>query len=100
LPRLDPGSGVPYTLTGTPFSVAEDWFRYTVFNNSAYDVGALSFADVAKAFKIDPGATNSWKGDLSAFKRRGGKLIRFMATKTRSSCRQTRRGVTTMSALQ
>jgi feruloyl esterase len=76
-PRLNPGSGVPYTLTGTPFSVAEDWFRYAVFNSSTYDVGALSFADIAKAWKIDPGATNNWKGDLSAFKRRGGKLIHF-----------------------
>ncbi|KAH8897927.1 tannase and feruloyl esterase [Thozetella sp. PMI_491] len=79
-PRLQPGAeltGAPQTyFTGQPFGAA-DWFRYVIFNDSAWDPFSLIPDDYVLSSHLNPFDIETWKGDLSAFKQRGGKLLHY-----------------------
>ncbi|KAM0206202.1 hypothetical protein ACHAQI_008501 [Fusarium lateritium] len=79
-PRLQPGAeltGAPSTyFTGQPFGAA-DWFRYAIFNNSAWDPFSLKPEDYVLSSDLNLFNIETWEGDLSAFKKRGGKVLHY-----------------------
>ncbi|KAJ8131692.1 hypothetical protein O1611_g1938 [Lasiodiplodia mahajangana] len=79
-PRLQPGAeltGAPQTyFTGQPFGAA-DWFRYAIFNNSAWDPFSLTPEDYATSSHLNLFNIETWEGDLTAFQKRGGKVLHY-----------------------
>ncbi|KAH6874410.1 Tannase/feruloyl esterase [Thelonectria olida] len=79
-PRLQPGAeltGAPQTyFTGQPFG-AVDWFRYAIFNNSAWDPFSLKPEDYATSSHLNLFNIETWEGDLSTFKDAGGKVLHY-----------------------
>jgi feruloyl esterase len=71
--------GTPWSplLNGKPFSLSEDWWRFVVYGNEAFDITKLTMNDVEFALKQNPSNIETWMGDLSAYKRRGGKLLHY-----------------------
>ena len=55
-------------------------FQYAVYGNASWDGTNFSMTDVNYAKKTLPKLLNTWTGDLSAFKKRGGKLIHLHGT--------------------
>jgi feruloyl esterase len=80
-PGLEPGSELGWAgLAGgpAPISIATDYFRYIVFGNPAWDYRTIDFdKDVALADALDNGADNAIDPNLSAFVRRGGRLLLY-----------------------
>ncbi|KAK7422458.1 hypothetical protein QQZ08_009510 [Neonectria magnoliae] len=79
-PRLQPGAeltGAPQTyFTGEPFGAA-DWFRYAIFNDSDWDPLTLKPEDYVLSSTLNHFNIETWEGDLSAFKNRGGKVLHY-----------------------
>ncbi|KAL5603981.1 hypothetical protein FOVSG1_006731 [Fusarium oxysporum f. sp. vasinfectum] len=79
-PRLQPGAeltGAAQTyFTGQPFG-ATDWFRYAIFNDSAWDPYSLRPEDYVKSSNLNLFNIETWEGDLSAFQKRGGKVLHY-----------------------
>jgi feruloyl esterase len=71
---LDAVYGI-YAAAQFPYTV--DWFKYAIMNNPTYDTDNITPEDWAYAWNKNPGMTNTWQGDLSAFKNRGGKLLTY-----------------------
>src|SRR5262249_734962 len=79
-PGLSPGSELGWsTFAGPqPFGIGLDYFRYVVFENAHWDFPILHFdADSARPRKLDRDRINAPAPDLSAFLKRGGKLIQY-----------------------
>ncbi|KAJ3783996.1 Tannase/feruloyl esterase [Lentinula aff. detonsa] len=78
-PRQHPGSEDAVTrammYSGKPFPYTADWFRYTLYNDPNLDVTKLNRSDWAYSQAVNPFNIDTWKGDLSRFKSRNGKLI-------------------------
>ena len=55
----------------------QDWFQHVVYNDSTWDGKTFSLQDTDTALKQDPFNVETWKGDLSAFSSRGGKLLTY-----------------------
>ncbi|KAL4942781.1 hypothetical protein BDV06DRAFT_235227 [Aspergillus oleicola] len=79
-PELQPGAeltGAPQTyFTGRPFGAA-DWFRYAIFNDSAWDPFSLKPEDYVISSQLNLFNIETWEGDLSAFRERGGKILHY-----------------------
>lgn len=61
-----------------PIELADDYFKYVVFENPQWDFRALNFdGDVAKAIQKDGGTLSAVNPDLRPFFARGGKLITY-----------------------
>ena len=79
-PRLQPGAellGVPQTyFTGQPFG-ASDWFKYAIFNDPNWDPMSLVPADYVLSSTMNRFNIETWEGDLSAFRKKGGKLLHY-----------------------
>jgi feruloyl esterase len=81
-PGLEPGSEMGWggMAGATPFSISTDYYKYILFNDPAWDFRTLTFDDeIAKSDALDrDGATmNAVDPDLSAFVKRGGKLLLY-----------------------
>ncbi|KAK7464293.1 hypothetical protein VKT23_006460 [Stygiomarasmius scandens] len=80
-PRMQPGAEnamwTPMLLGGDVFSLSADWFRFVVHSNPSFDVHTLGEADWKLAQQLDPFDISTLKGDISAFKERGGKLLTY-----------------------
>ncbi|KAK7464291.1 hypothetical protein VKT23_006458 [Stygiomarasmius scandens] len=80
-PRVQPGGESPiYTawiLGGDVVLFSADWFRFVVHSNPSLDVHTLGEADWKLAQQLDPFNVSTVKGDISAFKGRGGKLLTY-----------------------
>ncbi|CZT14998.1 related to Probable feruloyl esterase B-2 [Ramularia collo-cygni] len=79
-PRLQPGVEVAASrilLTGQPFSYTADWFRYAILNDTTWDPATLDSATAAYAASVNPFNVETWEGDLSAYRDRGGKLLHY-----------------------
>ncbi|KAK7045815.1 hypothetical protein VNI00_007224 [Paramarasmius palmivorus] len=77
-PRAQPGSesqGV-INYAGVPFQYTSDWFRYVVYNAS-FDPTKITLADYEYAIALNPFDIATWKGDISAFRDRNGKLLSY-----------------------
>jgi feruloyl esterase len=80
-PAMEPGSELVWrTLAGgpRPILLADDYFRYVVFEDPHWDFKTLHFAaDVTRTLERDGGTLNATNPDLRPFFARGGKLIHY-----------------------
>ena len=79
-PRMQPGSEVADAYiyyNGQPFPYTEDWFRYAVLEDPNWTAVELNAYYAAVAAAKNPSDINTWKGDLSAFQNKGGKLLHY-----------------------
>ena len=79
-PGLPVGSELGWANLPQPFGIGETHFKFIVFENPAWDFKTMNFdADVAHAEAVDAkvGQFTATDPDLSAFKRRGGKLLQY-----------------------
>jgi feruloyl esterase len=79
-PGLSVGSEVGWGDLPQPLRIAESHFKYVVFGNPDWDFRAFDVdLDLAKADDIDQtlGQFVANNPDLSAFKKRGGKLLQY-----------------------
>ncbi|KAL8396784.1 hypothetical protein RB594_003752 [Gaeumannomyces avenae] len=78
-PRMQPGSeagafDVYYTGLPSPYL---DWLRYVVMADPSFDVYAFPPELWTKPDQLNPFDIRSFKGDISAFRDRGGKLLHY-----------------------
>jgi feruloyl esterase len=77
-PRLNPGTPYPAMMIGgAPFTMAQDWFRYIVYEDPTFDILKVKLSDYDAAGKQNAGDVHTWNGDLSKFKARGGKVLTY-----------------------
>ncbi|KAK7045783.1 hypothetical protein VNI00_007184 [Paramarasmius palmivorus] len=77
-PRPAPGSekqGVSL-YGGSPLIFTQDWFRFVIFNSS-FDPTTLTLADYELAIAFNPFNIATFKGNISAFQSRNGKLLTY-----------------------
>ena len=80
-PPMERGSELVWkTLAGgpEPIQLANDYFRYVVFNDSNWDFRKLNFdSDVQKANAADHGVLSATDANLRPFFSHGGKLLQY-----------------------
>ncbi|KAG6825406.1 hypothetical protein H0H92_003792 [Tricholoma furcatifolium] len=80
-PRYDPGTeadgNAQEAMGGSVISYTNDWYRYTIFNDSSYNFSTFSTDDITLADRINPGGISTFDGDLSQFMDRGGKFLTY-----------------------
>lgn len=79
-PRLNPGTEIiagAVLLNGAPFPYTADWFRYAIYNDPSWDPAKLDSEDYDFAAAKNPSNIETWKGDLSATRDRGSKIIHW-----------------------
>ncbi|KAF2860550.1 putative ferulic acid Esterase/Feruloyl esterase precursor [Piedraia hortae CBS 480.64] len=66
-------------LSGHVQGIAHDWFAYAMHNNSNFDILKVNQTDYKLADRLDAmhGYPSSFRGDLSAFKNAGKKLLMY-----------------------
>lgn len=79
-PRMQPGSELADAYiyyNGQPFPYTEDWMRYAILEDPSWNAADLSAYYAAVAAEKNPSNIETWKGDLSAFKAKGGKVLHY-----------------------
>ncbi|KAK4555283.1 Belongs to the tannase [Recurvomyces mirabilis] len=79
-PRMQPGSELSDAFiyyTGQPFPYTTDWYRYAILNSTTWQASDLNADYAALAHRINPYNIETWNGDLSAYKNRGGKILHY-----------------------
>lgn len=79
-PRMQPGSEILTSsamYSGQPFSYAEDWMRYVVYNNPKYNASNWNIHDATAALNQNPYNIQTWEADMSAFRDAGGKVLTY-----------------------
>lgn len=80
-PNMQIGPGILEAIYGiysqAQFPYTVDWFKYAVYNDPDYNTNDLTPKDWEYAWTLNPGETNTWNGDLSAFQNKGGKLLTY-----------------------
>ena len=80
-PGLPPGGELgwgPAAGGPAPFPIPDSHFKYVVFEDPKWDFRALDFdRDIARAERVDNGTLTAVNPDLSAFVKRGGKLLMY-----------------------
>lgn len=79
-PRMQPGSEIVASFviySGQPFPYTADWFRYAIYNDPTWNPATINTTDYVNAARINPSNIETWKGDLSALKTRGAKLLHY-----------------------
>jgi feruloyl esterase len=80
-PPMERGSELVWaTLAGgpKPIALADDYFKYVVFENPGWDFRTLNFdSDFAKGVKRDGGALSATNPNLRPFFAHGGKLLQY-----------------------
>lgn len=77
---MQPGSelGAAFIYyNGKAFPYAEDWYRYVVYSNPNWDPATWTLNDAAVANAQDPYAISTFQGDLSAFQKKGAKVLHY-----------------------
>ncbi|KAL5115232.1 hypothetical protein ACEQ8H_006906 [Pleosporales sp. CAS-2024a] len=77
---MQPGSEVMAAdglYAGTPWKYSEDWFKYVVYSNPAWNASTYSLQDAAAAEALNPGNVRTNPSSLPEFEGRGGKLLIF-----------------------
>ena len=79
-PAMQPGSemlAIQKLYAGKPFAYSEDWFRYVVYNNPAWNASTFTIHDAATADALNPSNIRTWPNDLYRFRNAGGKIISY-----------------------
>lgn len=79
-PSMQPGSeinSVDRLYAGAPFVYSNDWFKYVVYNNPAWDASTFGFPGARAAGALNPGDIRTYPSALPQFERRGGKLLMY-----------------------
>jgi feruloyl esterase len=77
-PRLNPGTAYPAMMIGgSPFTMAQDWFRYVVYEDPSFNILNVKLSDYDAAAKQNAGDVHTFNGDLSRFKARGGRVLTY-----------------------
>lgn len=79
-PRMQPGSELADAniyYSGQPFPYTVDWLRYAILNDTTWQATNLTVQLAAYAAEANPYNIETWNGDLSPFKKRGGKLLHY-----------------------
>ena len=79
-PRMQPGSEIADAYiyyNGQPFPYTEDWMRYAILEDPNWSAADLNAYYVALSASKNPSDISTWKGDLSAFKNKGGKILHY-----------------------
>jgi feruloyl esterase len=80
-PGLPPGSEPGWAAAAggpAPFAIPDSHFKYVVFEDPKWNFRTLDFdRDVARAEHVDNGTLTATNPDLSAFIKRGGKLLLY-----------------------
>ena len=80
-PPMERGSELVWnTLAGgpQPIKLADDYFRYVVFNDPKWNFRTLNFdSDVQRANAVDGGTLSAMNADLRPFVAHGGKLLQY-----------------------
>ncbi|KAK0935347.1 Feruloyl esterase [Friedmanniomyces endolithicus] len=79
-PRMQPGSELSDAFiyyTGQPFPYTTDWMRYAILNDTTWNASELNSYYAALASERNPADISTWKGDLSAFQKKGGKILHY-----------------------
>jgi feruloyl esterase len=82
MPGTGPGSEPLWGAYASPgFAIGTNYFRNVVAQDASWDPTTFDVSkDVARAERVDGGAANAMDPDLSAFVKRGGKLITYHGT--------------------
>ncbi|EMC97790.1 hypothetical protein BAUCODRAFT_137637 [Baudoinia panamericana UAMH 10762] len=62
---------------GQPFPYTSDWIRYAILNDPTWSPFNLTAQLAAYAHAVNPSDIETWKGDLSAYKNKGGKILHY-----------------------
>ncbi len=79
-PGLEPGSELGWSMMigPEPFSYANDFWKYMVMKDPAWDYKTLNFeTDLARALQEDHGVVDATDANLAPFFAHGGKLIQY-----------------------
>jgi feruloyl esterase len=79
-PGLEPGSELGWSMMigPEPFSYANDFWKYMVMKDPAWDYKTLNFeTDLPRALKEDHGVIDATDANLAPFFAHGGKLIQY-----------------------
>ncbi|KAI8933864.1 hypothetical protein NX059_009562 [Plenodomus lindquistii] len=79
-PRLQPGAelgAAAALLNGRSFPYTNDWFRYAIYNDPSWAPESISGKDYDYSARKNPFNIETWKGDLSAVKNRGAKVLHW-----------------------
>ncbi|KAK5164210.1 tannase [Saxophila tyrrhenica] len=79
-PRMQPGSELADAFiyyNGQPFPYTEDWFRYAILEDPDWKASQLNSYYAALANMKNPANIETWQGDISAFKNKGGKVLHY-----------------------
>ncbi|KAI5364568.1 Putative tannase/feruloyl esterase, alpha/Beta hydrolase [Septoria linicola] len=79
-PRMQPGSELVASrlyYNGQPFPYTTDWYRYAILQDPNWDSVSLNSSLAAYASSLNPFNIETWSGDLSAFRNKGGKLLHY-----------------------
>ncbi|KAF5374490.1 hypothetical protein D9615_009054 [Tricholomella constricta] len=80
-PRYDPGTAVMggwlLYFRGDIMPMSDIWYKTVVLKDPNFDFSNFNLSTIALAEKVNPGGISTFDGDLSAFKKRGGKLITY-----------------------
>jgi hypothetical protein len=75
-PRLQPGAGV-FFGSGTPHPYPLDWYRYVVYSDPEWSMDNLNYSTYLDSQETDQFNVATWKGDLSAARERGTKILHY-----------------------
>jgi feruloyl esterase len=64
-------------LDGNPLTWAIEWPRNVIFSNASFDFKDWTLQDAVVAKKLNPSFVDTWEGDLSKFRNRGGKVLHW-----------------------
>jgi feruloyl esterase len=79
-PRIQPGSEVSdaYIIyNGQTFPYTDDWFRYAILEDPSWNGTLLNSYYSALAATKNPARIQTWKGNLSNYKNKGGKILHY-----------------------
>lgn len=79
-PAMQPGSELEAEFvyySGSPFIYTSDWYQFAIYNDPSWDPATLSSQDMSFAAAKNPFNIETWKGDLSAVRDRGSKILHY-----------------------
>ncbi|KAF5369588.1 hypothetical protein D9758_002582 [Tetrapyrgos nigripes] len=76
-PASETAEPLVLSLAGDVATFSTEWFRYVVNSDPNLDAKTLGESDWKKCLALDPFNFSTFKGDISAFKNRGGKVLSF-----------------------